>query len=322
MHPILIGEGIWAVPSYFTMAMLGFLVCGLLLRREFVRVNRNPDDATDMVFWLLIASLAGARLAHVLFDGYLTDYFYLCADPTQLAELLPDGQPCAESRQCVNAQNMGYNIGGICAQGRCIPERDCFRALMFWSGGLTYYGGLILACVTAFFFSRRRKLPFLAMSDLAAPLIALGLAFGRLGCFLAGCCFGKPTDMPWGVRFPEMSDAFKHHRESFAEALSQQYAETGIWSSLPVHPTQLYECAGALAIFAFLWFCRRKRIAFGGQALGEFMISYAALRFVIEIWRDDARGGYILSTSQLISVPVFALGLGLLIWGRKRAQSA
>lgn len=319
MYPILVGEGVWALPSYFTLVMLGFFVCGILLRREFIRVGWDAVRAIDMVFALVVASLIGARLAHVLFDGYLSDYIYLCLDPSQLADLLPNGQACQSSNECIAAQNMGYNIGGICTDGHCVPERDCFRSLMFWSGGLTYYGGLILACVTAFFLCRRWKLPFLSFSDLTAPLVALGLAFGRLGCFLAGCCFGKTTDMPWGLRFPEMSDAFKHHRDLYPDALSAQFAETGIWASLPVHPTQLYECFGALALFAFLWFYRRKRIAFEGQALGELLSSYAVLRFVIEIWRDDVRGGYLLSTSQWISIGTLIFGIALIIHGRRRS---
>lgn len=319
MYPILFGEGLWAMPSYFTMVMLGFFVCGILLRREFLRVGWPAVHAVDMLLALIVASLIGARLAHVFFDGYLTDYIYLCIDPDKLADHLPNGQTCQNSHECVAAQNRGYNIGGVCVDGFCVPERDCFRSLMFWSGGLTYYGGLILACVTAFFLSRRWRLPFLSFSDMTSPLVALGLVFGRLGCFLAGCCFGKTTDMPWGLRFPEMSDAFKRHRELYPEALAQQFAETGVWESLPVHPTQLYECVGALVLFAYLWFYRRRRIVFEGQALGELLSSYAVLRFVIEIWRDDMRGGYILSTSQWISIGMLAFGIAVLIRGRKRA---
>lgn len=105
MYPILVGEGVWALPSYFTLVMLGFFVCGILLRREFMRVGWDAVRAIDMVFALVVASLIGARLAHVLFDGYLSDYIYLCLDPSQLADLLPNGQACQSSNECIAAQD-------------------------------------------------------------------------------------------------------------------------------------------------------------------------------------------------------------------------
>ena len=321
MYPILLGEGIWALPSYFTMVMLGFFVCSLLLKREAIRTSWDSVKIVDLCFAIVIASIVGARLAHVLFDGYLSDYFWLCADPMELAKPLPSGALCADSGQCVSAQNLGYNIGGQCIDGQCVPERDCLRTLKFWSGGLTYYGGLILAMLTSFLLARRWKWSFVKLADLAAPSISLGLAFGRLGCFLAGCCFGKVTDVPWAVRFPQYSDAWKRHRDQAYDALVQQHELTGEWTSLPVHPTQLYELFGALAIFAFLW-ATRKKVAYTGQKIAFFLMSYAVLRFVIEFWRDDDRGGVWLSTSQWISIPMFALGLGLVIRGRGATKAA
>lgn len=320
MYPILLGEGAWALPSYFTMLMLGFFTGALLLRREAVRLGWDPVKMVDLCFVLVIASVVGARIAHVLFDGFLTDYIDLCIDPGNLAKPLPNGTSCVSTSQCVAAQNRGYNIGGICVDGACVPERDCFRALMFWSGGLTYYGGFILAVASAWFLARRWHWPFLQLTDIAAPLIALGLVFGRMGCFLAGCCFGKVTDVSWAVRFPQYSDAYKRHREMFWEMLSSQHDKTGIWESLPVHPTQLYELLGALAIFVFLWFYRRKRIAYTGQSLATLLIAYGILRFAIEFWRDDDRGGYWLSTSQWISIPLVVGGIALAVWGRFLAK--
>jgi len=313
MYPTLLGEGAWALPSYFTMLMIGFFVGAALLRHEAMHRGWSPVRIIDLSFVLFVAAIVGARVAHVLFDGFLMDYVHLCTDPTQLAKTLPSGEMCQASTQCLSAQQAGHDIGAVCREGVCIPERDCFRVLMFWAGGLTYYGGFILALVTAWFFARRMKWPFLELSDMAAPTIALGLAFGRLGCFLAGCCFGKLTNMPWGVHFPVHSDAWKHHREHFYEALQAQHAHTGEWMSLAVHPTQLYELFGALAIFAFLWFYRRKRLAYPGQSIAFLLISYGVLRFIIEFFRDDDRGGYILSTSQWISLPLILLG-AMIAW--------
>ncbi len=317
MYPTLIGEGIWALPSYFTMVMLGFFVNALLLRNEAERIHWDPVRAIDLMFVIIAASIIGARLAHVLFDGYITDYYWLCADPTQLAEKLPNGDLCTSSAQCLSAQNAGHNIGAICNDGFCIPERDCFRVFKFWSGGLTYYGGLILAMICSWVFAKKAKWPYLQLTDLAAPLIAFGLAFGRLGCFLAGCCFGQRTDMPWGIKFPIHSDAWQLHRDLYYPELQAQHNVTGVWESLPVHPTQLYELLGALVIAAFLWFYQRKHMRFHGQSTAILLIAYGILRFVIEFWRADQRGGYILSTSQWISIPMCLLGIVLIIRGRK-----
>lgn len=320
MYPVLIGEGVWALPSYFTMVMLGFFVGSLILRREAIRVGFDPVKMIDLCFALIIASIVGARLAHVLFDGFLMDYVWLCIDPNHLAEPLPSGKACVESAQCIAAQNQGYNIGNQCIEGQCIPERSCLRPLMFWAGGLTYYGGLILALITAWFFAKRQKWPKLKLADIGAPVISLGLVFGRLGCFLAGCCFGKVTDMPWGIRFPQYSDAWKRHRELFYDQLVAQHKEIGEWLSLPVHPTQLYELFGALIIFIYLWFTRKK-VLYAGQKIATFLISYGILRFIIEIWRDDDRGGVLLSTSQWISIPMVILGIILVIHGRKKLKT-
>ncbi len=320
MYPVLIGEGIWALPSYFTMVTLGFIVCFWLFHRESERLGWDQTKIIDLCFVLVIASIAGARIAHVLFDGYLMDYVYLCIDPHHLSQPLPGGGACTDSSQCLAAQNQGYDIGEFCVDGGCEPDRSCLRPLMFWVGGLTYYGGFILAILSALYLSHRWQWAFIKRSDMGAPMIALGLAFGRLGCFLAGCCFGKVTDVPWAIRFPKYSDAWRHHRELFPDALARQAQSIGESLSLPVHPTQLYELFGALAIFAFLW-CIRKRTKYAGQSLAYLLILYGVLRFIIEFFRDDARGGIWLSTSQWISLPLIALGIGLIIHGKKSASS-
>ena len=313
MYPVLIGEGIWALPSYFTMLMLGFFIGALLARREAVRVGFDPVKVIDLSFAIVIASIVGARLAH----GYLMDYVWLCFGPEELAKSLPNGDACMNSAQCVTAQNQGYNIGANCVNGQCIPNQDCLRPLMFWAGGLTYYGGFILAVLTSWFLAHRWKWSMLKLTDMMAPIIALGLAFGRLGCFLAGCCFGKVTDVPWAIRFPQYSDAWKRHREQAYDALVAQHEQIGEWLSLPVHPTQLYELFGSLILFAWLWI-RRKKTAYRGQQLAILLIGYGILRFVIEFWRDDDRGGWLLSTSQWISIPLIAIGIVIAIWGRKK----
>jgi phosphatidylglycerol---prolipoprotein diacylglyceryl transferase len=186
-------------------------------------------------------------------------------------------------------------------------------SLDFLRSGGVFYGGFIGAVVTGYFLIRRYGLPWWKTADAFAPGIALGLSIGRQGCFAAGCCWGKPTTLPWGVRFSELGHEI-----------------TGVPLDAHLHPTQLYESFAALLIFFFLlWLHRRRR--FDGQVILLFAVLYGAVRFLIEFLRDDPRGDIAglttltgLSTSQMISL---VLGLGALVllilrWRRAAAEAA
>ena len=137
--------------------------------------------------------------------------------------------------------------GGAPTRGARAILTDCTRALRVWEGGLVFYGGVIAAAAFAFRFARREGWQPARIADLFAPALALGHAFGRLGCFAAGCCYGKEVGgalgSGWGVRFPHGSVAF------------DQYVAAGLSPSAftpRLHPTQLYEAAGELVIFTVL----------------------------------------------------------------------
>jgi len=186
------------------------------------------------------------------------------------------------------------------------PEyRGNFWALLsldFLRSGGVFYGGLIGAIVTGYLLMRRYKLPWWKTADACAPGIALGNVLGRLGCFSAGCCWGKPTAEPWGVRFTELAHEI-----------------TGVPAGVSLHPTQLYESISMLIVFGFLlWLHRRRR--FSGQVILSYAVLYAVIRFVIEFFRDDPRGDVFglttltgLSTSQMIGIIVGIASLLLLI---------
>jgi phosphatidylglycerol:prolipoprotein diacylglycerol transferase len=165
--------------------------------------------------------------------------------------------------------------------------REIFSLSTLRSTGV-YYGGLLLALASAAWFILKKRLPFWSVADLAAPGIALGQAIGRLGCLSAGCCYGKPTHVPWGITFTN----------------PYAFNNVGVTLNTPLHPTQIYESAGALALFLFLmWRLSRKHVT--GQIILEYLALYAFLRFVIEFFRDDDRGFVLyglLSTSQLIAI--------------------
>jgi phosphatidylglycerol:prolipoprotein diacylglycerol transferase len=186
----------------------------------------------------------------------------------------------------------------------CSSRGDCLAALRLWDGGLVFYGGVLAATGAVALFARRRRWSLGTVADVLAPSLALGHAFGRVGCFLAGCCYGQP----WagGVSFPPGSVA---HTEG----------QTG-----PLHPTQLYEAGGELAIFfLLLWYRPRQRFA-GATAL-LYAAAYAALRLVVELFRGDAGRGLVAGSFSVAQLLSLALGMAavLLLWrlGRRPAAS-
>lgn len=168
----------------------------------------------------------------------------------------------------------------------------------FWKGGLVFYGGFLCAVVVGTYYVRKHNLNFSQLADLVAPSIALGQAIGRLGCFSAGCCFGKPTDLPWACVFTS----------------PDSLAPLGI----PLHPTQLYESAATFTIFLVLLRMRRRE-KYQGKLIWYYVLFYAAVRFSLEFLRADPRGFLIpevLSTSQAIAIPLAILAI-FMIWRKK-----
>ncbi|MCA9616968.1 MAG: prolipoprotein diacylglyceryl transferase, partial [Myxococcales bacterium] len=201
--------------------------------------------------------------------------------------------------RCANVEGVWDAAASVCRPA----ERDCFAWAAFWRGGLAYYGGLLAAGAFGLWFLRKEKFPIGKGIDLVGLVIPLGLFFGRLGCFFGGCCFGTTVDAGafGAVRFPEWS------------AASESQWKRGLLStpgelSLPVHPTQLYESAGCLLIFALGVLLVQPRKRFDGQVMLFFLAGYAVLRFVLEWLRDDDRGAVAgLTTSQWIGVAMMAL---------------
>lgn len=181
---------------------------------------------------------------------------------------------------------------------------------LFQSGGV-FYGGLLGAIPVAFWYARRHRLDGWKTADVLAPGVVLGQAVGRIGCFMAGCCYGRPTDVAWAVTFRDL------------------YANRNVGTPLdtPLHPTQLYESAACFLILGFLlWMAPRKR--FHGQVVLAYVVLYAVARFVVEFFRGDAIRGFVmggrLSTSQFIAVLMVVASALVLpyLWRRKRLVPA
>lgn len=157
--------------------------------------------------------------------------------------------------------------------------------------GFVFFGGAIVAIGTLLYYLNKKKLPVLHVADFYIVALPLGHAIGRIGCFLAGCCHGRPTHMPWGVTFTDPHSL-----------VATQYL------GIPLHPTQLYEVALNLILFFILQHLYKKQHR-PGTVLAAYVIGYACLRFSIEFFRGDFRGGFFLgmSPSQLIALLTAAI---------------
>ena len=296
------------LPSYAVAILVGFLAAASLAWRDARTIGFERRVYVDFAIWMLIVGVLGSRAAHVLIDGMLLDYVHLCIDPFQLeGRALRDSAACLSNAQCLAEQTRGADIGAICRpeDGLCYPQTDCLRPFKFWAGGMTVYGGLIGCGIVAVRYVRRYDISIRQLLDLGGYGIPLGLAFGRLGCFASGCCFGDVCHVDaFGVQFPVGSTPYQHHYDSHFAALSQQW-EAGVRASLPVWPTQLFSSAYAFVIFLIAYFGVRPRKSYDGQVLVVTMVLYAIARFLIELLRADPRGGALgLTTSQLISVVI------------------
>jgi phosphatidylglycerol:prolipoprotein diacylglycerol transferase len=165
------------------------------------------------------------------------------------------------------------------------------------AGGV-FYGGLILSFATGLWLVRRYRLPVWASADMYAPGIALGHVVGRLGCLLAGCCYGRPTDLPWGLTFTDPVAA----------------ANVGTPLGVPLHPTQLYDAGAELLILVVLLVFERRGRPFHGRTFWLYILLYAISRFIVEVFRGDPRGMVAgMSTSQFVSLLVLPVALVMLL---------
>lgn len=290
MFPILFrvplpGIGPVTIHTYGVLLVVAFLVAIVVARKLARRENIDPDHVVDLGVYVILGGLVGAKLLLLIVDW---DFY-----ARQFRNILEEGGgPVGEALSFLG--RAGEVIGTLARMGLSLLQ----------AGGV-FYGGLIVGILVGAWYLRRHHLPLWRVADVAAPAIALAHAFGRVGCFAAGCCYGVPTDAPWGVTFTN----------SYSGTL------VGVPLNIPLHPTQLYSALGNLAIFAgLLWFYRYKK--FDGQVFWVYVAAYGIFRFVVEFWRGDPRGalfGDALSTSQFVAIVMFTVALGML--ARLRART-
>ena len=178
--------------------------------------------------------------------------------------------------------------------------RSLWQIFNIRGGGLVFYGGLIGASLACVLYVHYRKLALWKIADVLAPSIALGHAFGRIGCLMNGCCYGRACDLPWAIHFPSDHPTL----------------------GAGVHPTQIYEALLDLGLYAMLAaFYRRKK--FDGQIFASYLILYAMLRVFVEMFRGDYTAYYLnghVTPAQMLSIPIFVAGV-LLAWVLSRPKS-
>jgi phosphatidylglycerol:prolipoprotein diacylglycerol transferase len=279
---LLDGEIRLPLHSYGLLIASAFLVGIWLAQREARRRGQDAERLADLSFWILVAALVGSRVFFIFVNW--GDYF-----GARALVQTPFGR---------------------------IP-----RLLAFWEGGLVFYGGFIGAALTAWWYMRRARMPFLPYADTLIPSVAFGHFLGRLGCYAAGCCWGEVAHghLPWAARFPPPSLAY----QTFAgRAHPEEFLAPDRLTTMPLHPVQLYEAFGELALFLVLVVLVRPRKAFHGQVLAVWLLAYAVLRTVVEAFRGDVeRGVWLgLGAGQWTSIAIFAAGAA--IWAKARAGRA
>jgi len=293
------------LPAYFTAVSIGFILAIFLVWRWSRCVGIDSEGIIDLGVLMIVFGVLGARILSVIADGHFWDYVHLCTDPMKVDWPISK-QACMSER---------YNGIWDPVLRMCHPDyRDCFSWLKFWRGGLAFYGGFIFSSIAGIIFLRLKKMPVVKVMDSAGWAIPFGLAWGRLGCFFNGCCFGAVTNSTFGVIFPPFSQA------SVAQAKEGLLKSPGL-ESLPVIPTQLIESFFSFVIaFLCYHFVERKK-KFDGQTFVIFMVLYGIGRFIEEIWRMDERGEILnLSTSQFIGILCVVSGILFYILFRKRSD--
>jgi len=255
--------------SYGFMLALAFTAATLFAARQAGKKGIDRNLMYDLVLYILVGSIAGARLLFVSLN-----FAYYQAHPIEIFKL--------------------------------------------WEGGLVLYGGIVFGFITGIIYLRRARAAVWQIADIIAPALALGIAIGRIGCFLNGCCYGRVSR--WGVRFPATDNP-----PAFEEQVRHGLIPSAAVRSLPVLPTQLYESLACLVLFGILLWAGKRQKHFDGYLFWLFIMLYSVQRFFMEGIRyyDDNFFAGPLTVGQLLSACFFLAALAvILINGKKSGRTA
>lgn len=270
MHPTLFHLGPIQINSYGTIIAFAFFLLIVLAARRSRREEIGVPATLDLCFWITVGAVTSSRLFTVIAD--FSRYWQQCS-----------GQHLEVARTW---RSLLW---------------DCSRALHFWDGDLVWYGGLFGGIAISILFCRKRKISFLALADWSVAYVAFGHGMGRIGCFFAGCCYGKRTAGPLGVSFPPPSIAYHQ--------MQRLHQLGGPKKTPPLHPTQLYEAASELLLATFL-FWREGKKHYLGQILINYLTIYPAARAFIEIFRADPSRQFVVEYTTPTLASILGLPLG------------
>lgn len=242
------------------------------------------------IYWYGIIYLIGFTLAWLLAKIRAKKYY-----PNWHSETIND-----LIFYCALGGIIGGRLGYVLFYNATMVLHDPLFIFKTWLGGMSFHGGIIGVIISIFFFAKKIRLPFLAILDFVAPLAPLGIALGRIGNFINAELWGRVTDVPWGMVFPN-------------------------GGPLPRHPSQLYESfAEGILLFIIIWFYTAKPRA-RGTSSGLFLLTYGIIRFICEFFREpDLHLGFVafnwLTMGQLLSLPVIAAGISLFWFCHKKAK--
>lgn len=274
-------SAVTALPIYGFGAMLfiGFVSGAWTASRRATRIGLQPEMIWDVGIWLFLAGVIGCRMFYCIqYGGHM---FY----------------------KDVNGQHVLKSL----------PEL-VFAAIDLPDGGLVYYGGIPVAALAAVWFCHKRKMSLLALGDVIIPSLFLGMAFGRIGCFLNGCCYGDRCNLPWGVQFPMGSVPDMSMITAGFLGADQDF-------TFRLHPTQLYSSLDGFLLYMLTaaYFPFRPR---NGAVIALGALTYPISRFAIETLRADEVGQFntSLTISQWISILLFTIGVVFSIWLSRRPK--
>ena len=272
MYPILFEYKTLQISTYGLMLMIAFLLCNYLLRKYLVSIDKDPKIGDDIIFYAAFGGILGSKIY------YLIERAILYGDYS-------------------NIYGMSNIFKGIVGLDILLV----FSGINQFGSGLVFLGGLIGGMITVTYYVRKNNLEWFVIADWAAPYLALGHAIGRIGCFLVGDCYGKPTELPWGMSFPMGSPPTNEF----------------------VHPTQLYEVMTGLIIFIYLIYLRKNINLYKGQIFFEYLFLAGLARFFVEFLRVNPHyfESYInLSGAQFVSILMILISSIFMYLYRKKLE--
>jgi len=275
MYPVLLEIGPIQISSFGAMIVAAFLTTNYLLKKKFIQYGYNPEYADDIIFRAALGGILGAKIYYLL----------------------------------ENMGNGAYeNVYGLVDIFYGIVSFDpnmISNGIMAFGGGLVFLGGLIGGLILVSHYIIKKSLDWLTMADIIAPFIALGHAIGRIGCLLVGDDYGIPTNLPWGMKFPDglPKTTFESFKINYPEVFYSDsfQAAYSVGDIIAVHPTQIYEMILYFFIYLFLNRMLDKK-HFKGEIFMNYLFLAGFARFMVEFIRVNPKYLLDLSGAQIISV--------------------